>query len=338
MLRALGWLALALLGLTLCAFASLSVGPGEFSFNEVNAWLFGDLEDSKADAILGSLRMPRILLALLVGGSLGSAGALTQGLFRNPLASPSVLGLPTGAATAVVAGFALGLDTKALWVTPALAFTGAFLMLILLFALSAGRDDPTMLLLSGVALGALMGAITTCMLAFQLEQWDLARRSLAWMMGSFDGRGWAHLRWAGPPMVIGLIAAFTLHRGLDLLYLGEEAAGSLGLNAPRIRQATAGIVALLVGSATAAAGSIVFIGLIVPHIVRPIVGPSHGRLLAGSTLAGAALVLLIDTIGRSLAPMSLAPGALSSLIGGAFFLVLLRRQRMTQGGERGGKS
>ena len=183
-----------------------------------------------------------------------------------------------------------------------------------------------------------MGAITTCMLAFQLEQWDLARRSLAWMMGSFDGRGWTHLRWAGPPMVIALIAAFTLHRSLDLLYLGHEAAASLGLNASRIRRASAGVVALLVGSATAAAGSIVFVGLIVPHIVRPIVGPSHGRVLAGSTLVGASLVLLIDTVSRSLAPMSLAPGALSSLIGGAFFLALLRRQRMNRGGPGGGES
>jgi iron complex transport system permease protein len=328
MLRVLGWLALALIGLALCALASLSVGPGDFSLSEVVGWLAGSFDDPSADAILGSLRVPRILLAMLVGGSLGSAGALTQGLFRNPLASPSVLGLPTGAATAVVAGFALGLDAHALWVTPLLAFVGSFFMLLLLFALSAGRDDPTMLLLSGVALGALMGAITTCMLAVQLEQWDLARRSLAWMMGSFDGRAWSHLRWAGPPMVLGLVAAFTLHRGLDLLYLGEEAAGSLGLNSTRIRQATSGVVALLVGAATAAAGSIVFIGLIVPHLVRPIVGPGHGRLLAASTLGGAALVLLIDTITRSLAPMSLAPGALSSLIGGAFFLLLLRRQRM----------
>ena len=178
MLRALGWLALALLGLTLCAFASLSVGPGEFSFNEVNAWLFGDLEDSKADAILGSLRMPRILLALLVGGSLGSAGALTQGLFRNPLASPSVLGLPTGAATAVVAGFALGLDTKALWVTPALAFTGAFLMLILLFALSAGRDDPNSTARSmtrTVPLSSLLLVVLSCFSSSLEEGWRRCR-------------------------------------------------------------------------------------------------------------------------------------------------------------------
>jgi iron complex transport system permease protein len=325
-------LGLALLGVALLALASLSVGPGEFSVAESSAWLFGGEAKESADAILGSLRLPRILLALLVGGSLGCAGALTQGLFRNPLASPSVLGLPTGAATAVVAGFVFGLDAQALWVTPLLAFIGAFVMLLLLFALSAGQRDATMLLLSGVALGALMGAITTCLLAFRLEQWDLARRSLAWMMGSFDGRGWSHLRWAGPPMGIGMVLAFTLYRGLDLLYLGEDAAGSLGLDPVRMRQATAAVVALLVGAATAAAGAIVFVGLIVPHIVRPFVGPGHGPLLAGSIIGGGALVLAIDTVSRGLAPMSIAPGALSALIGGAFFLLLLRRQRI--GGER----
>ena len=157
---AAGKLGLALAGLVLFALLSLSVGPGDFTIAEVFAWLAGSAGDAKADSILGSLRVPRILLALLVGGSLGCAGALTQGLFRNPLASPSVLGLPTGAATFVVAGFAFGLDAKALWVTPLLAFTGAFVMLLVLFALTAGRRDATMLLLSGVALGALMGAIT----------------------------------------------------------------------------------------------------------------------------------------------------------------------------------
>lgn len=318
--------ALAIALTTLVSLAALSVGPGEFSIGDVVATLGGDPPTKGAESILIGLRLPRLLLSLLVGASLGCAGALTQGLFRNPLASPGVLGLPSGAAAAVVAGFALGLDGNALWITPLLAFAGALGVLVVLFAVAGRRDDATMLLLSGVAMGALTGAATTCVLALNLDQWDLARRAMAWMMGSFDGRAWSHLTWATPPLVLGLLASLGLHRGLDLLFLGEESAASLGVSRSRFRFVTAAVVAVLVGAATAAVGALVFVGLVVPHLARAIVGPVHLRLLPASMLVGALLVLGIDTLGRAMSPTFLAPGALSSLLGGAFFLGLLIKQ------------
>ena len=325
--RALAWTALALAVTALAVFGALTVGPGDFDFVEVVDVVLGRSPDPQARAILAELRIPRSLLALLVGASLGCAGALTQGLFRNPLASPGVLGIPTGAAASVVAGFALGLSDDALWVTPALAFVGSMGIMLLLFAIAGGRRDPSLLLLTGVALGALAGAATTCLLAFNLDKWDLARRAMAWMMGSFDGRGWEHLSWSGPPMILGLLGALTLHRALDLLFLGEETAASLGVDAGRMRLATAAVVAVLVGAATAAVGSLVFVGLVVPHLARAVVGPTHLRLLPASMFIGAILILGIDTLGRALSPTFLAPGALTSLMGGAFFLALLIRQR-----------
>ncbi len=315
------------LALTL-AFAVLAstVGPGDFSIAELLEVYRGG-GSPQARGILWELRTPRVALALAVGAALGAAGALTQGLFRNPLASPGVLALPTGSALAVVLGFALGLDAEALWVTPLLAFVGASGFLLLLFGVAGRRRDSSFLLLAGVALGALGGAAISCTLAFNLDKWDLSRRAMAWLLGSFDGRGWSHLSWSGPPILLGLMLAVALHRGLDLLFLGEDTAASLGVRQSRFRWLTAGTIALLVGAATAAVGALVFVGLIVPHVARWLVGPLHLRLIPASALLGGWLVLAIDTVGRALSPTFLAPGALTGLLGGTFFLVLLARHR-----------
>ena len=322
---------LATLALLAVAALTLLVGPGEFGLGDLaavaEAKLRGGAVEPATEAILLQLRLPRVILALLVGAGLGCAGAVTQGLFRNPLASPGVLGISTGAAAVVVVGIALGLDAGALWITPALAGVGALLMLALLFGLTAKRRDLAYLLLTGVALNALAGAVSTMTLALFLDRHQVAQKATAWMLGSFDGRGFIQLGWAAPPLLLGLVAAWALHRPLDLLVLGEETAATLGVDRARLRLIAATVVAVLVGTSTAAVGVIGFVGLIVPHLARRLAGArSHATLLPASMVIGAALVLAVDTLGRALTPMFLAPGALTSLLGGLFFLWLLRRQ------------
>lgn len=320
------------LALLLAAALALTVGPGEFGLADVIGLfvikLRGGELPATAEAILWELRLPRVLLSLLVGAGLGCAGAVTQGLFRNPLASPGVLGISTGAAAAVVLGMALGLDERGLWVTPTLAGLGAITMLALLFGLTARRQDLAYLLLTGVALNALAGAASTVILAMFLDRYALAQKAMAWMMGSFDGRGFTQLGWASGPIIMGMIAAWALHRPLDLLVLGEETAATLGVDRGRLRLLAAMVVGVLVGTCTAAVGVIGFVGLVVPHVARSLLGVAghaHARLLPTSMVIGATLVLGVDTLGRALTPTFLAPGALTSLIGGVFFLWLLRR-------------
>ncbi|MCA9681056.1 MAG: iron ABC transporter permease [Myxococcales bacterium] len=167
------------------------------------------------------------------------------------------------------------------------------------------------------------------MLALFLDRYGLAQKAMAWTLGSFDGRGFRHLGWIAPPMIAGMIGAWSLHRPLDVLALGEETAATLGIHRGRLRLIAALVVGLLVGGSTAAVGVIGFVGLIVPHLARAlprIAGMGHGRLLPASMVVGAVLVLAVDTLGRAMSPTFLAPGALTSLLGGVFFLWLLRRQ------------
>lgn len=324
-----------LVGALLLVVASglaLLVGPGELDGADLLALLDAKLRGSPiapaTEAILWDLRVPRVLLALLVGAALGSAGAVSQGLFRNPLASPEVLGISAGAAAAVITGFALGLDEQSPWINSALAGLGALTVLGLLFGLTGRRSDLGFLLLTGVALNALVGALSTLVLALFLDRYALAQKALAWTLGSFDGRGFRQLAWAAPLLVTGLVAALGLHRELDLLTLGEDTAATLGLDRARLRTIAALVIGLLVGASTAAVGVIGFVGLIVPHLARAVPGVAvggHARVIPAAMLVGAALLLGVDTIGRAMNPAFLAPGALTSLLGGVFFLWLLRR-------------
>jgi len=278
-----------------------------------------------ADAIVWDLRLPRALLATILGASLGAAGAITQGLFRNPMAEPGVLGISMGAAAVTVLGFTLGLDAAGAWVTPALAALGAASVLLILFALVGPATGLGTLLLSGIALGALCSALTALMLALDAERWDLGHKIVFWLMGSFEGRSWDHLLWALPASVIGLAAAQWLRVDLDLLHLGPDTAASLGVDLGRTRVVAIVAVAVLVGAATAMAGVIGFVGLIVPHVARLLVGPAHARLMPLSMAVGAFTLLAVDTVSRSVTAVALPPGVITALMGAPFFLWLLRR-------------
>jgi len=329
--RALG-LALAL-WIVLLGVA-LIVGPGELALADVLEILGAHLGivDAQtapiADAIVWKLRLPRALLATLVGAALGCAGALTQGIFRNPLAEPGILGISSGAALFAVVGFALGLDAISPWATAGLAAAGSTAVLLVLLVFIGARLDIATLLLSGVAIAALTSAITTLILAVAGQRWDLGLRVLHWMMGSFEGRSWSHVGIAAPLMSAGLAVSLWIRRDLDVLFLGSDTARSLGVDIKRLHLLAIVAIGLLVGSATALTGIIGFVGLIVPHIARRIIGPGHRDLLPLSAVLGGGLLLLIDIGTRALASPVIPPGVVSSLVGAPAFLWILWRQRI----------
>ncbi|MEM9458753.1 MAG: iron ABC transporter permease [Myxococcota bacterium] len=324
------------LGLGLLALASLllalTVGPGQVGPTEALQILAAHLgRPSPAlpptlDALVWDLRLPRSLLAALLGAALGVAGAITQGLFRNPMAEPGVLGVSAGAATLAVLGFTLGLDAYGVAVVPVLAAAGASLVLLVLMALTRDHHDVTTLLLSGIALSAMSGALTTLMLALDTERWDLGIKVVRWLMGSLEGRSWSHLAGALLPVLAGIALSVWLRLDLDALQLGRDTAASLGVDLVRTQRLALLAVALMVGAATALSGVIGFIGLVVPHVVRLLGGPGHGRLLPLSALGGAFALLWVDILSRSIHDALIPPGALTSLAGAPFFLWLLRRR------------
>jgi iron complex transport system permease protein len=309
---------------------ALVVGPGEVGLADVLRVLTARArglapEHPILDALVWDIRLPRALLALATGAALAAAGMVTQGLFRNPMAEPGVLGVSAGAATAAVLGFALGLDHVGLWATPIIAALGASAVLAALFVLARPNIGFATLLLSGIALGALCSALTTVILAVGTERWDLGIKIVRWLMGSFEGRSWTHLGWALPPLVLGLGLCTWLRIELDALQLGAQTAASLGVDLDRVRLSSLAAVALLVGMATALTGVIAFVGLVVPHVARIWVGPMHRDLLPVATTVGAAALLAVDTASRSIPELALPPGAITSLMGAPFFLWLLRR-------------
>jgi ABC-type Fe3+-siderophore transport system permease subunit len=324
-------LALALAATSLVA---LLVGPGGLGLGDLfRALLRGPTDaasDDVAAALVWTLRLPRALLAALVGAALASAGALTQGLFRNPLADPSVLGVSLGAALAAVAGFVLGLDAAGAWVTPLLAAGGAGATLVLLFAIASLRPQSTSLLLAGIAIGASCGALTTCLLAIAGDRFELGIKVMRWLMGSFEGRSWAHLGGAAAPIAIALVAAMALARDLDALVLGDETARSLGVSIARTQRMAMATVAVLVGAATAVAGVLGFLGLVVPHVVRWRIGAAHRHVVPLSALVGATVMLVVDT-GTRVAPLPLPPGVVTSLVGAPMFLWILLRHDRSEG-------
>lgn len=319
-----------LLGLVVVA---LLVGPGDVELTDVAAVLAARANGQASsapilDALVWDIRLPRALLAGVVGAALAAAGTVTQGLFRNPMAEPGVLGVSAGAATAAVLGFALGVDRLGLWATPVVAAVGASVVLAALFVLARPHVGFATLLLSGIALGALCSAVTTLVLAMGTERWDLGIKVVRWLMGSFEGRSWVHLGWALAPLSVGLGLCAWLRIELDALQLGAQTATSLGVDLDRARLLCLVAVALLVGMATALTGVIAFVGLVVPHIARIWVGPMHRNLLPVATVTGAAALLAVDTASRSIPDLALPPGAITSLLGAPFFLWLLRRHGM----------
>ena len=318
---------LAALALALAAIAvSLLVGR---VYLPVDALIRGLIspEPSFAKLIVTELRLPRALLALMVGASLGLSGAVLQGLLRNPLAEPGVLGVSSGAALGAVVAIYFGLAQHFPLATPVLGLIGALAAGALTF--SFGRGGTLTLILAGAAVSGLMGALLSLALNFAPSPYA-AYEITTWLLGSLSDRSWREVALAAPFVVSGLILLAFSGRTVDALALGETQAASLGVRLDRERLLALLGVGLSVGAATSVAGSIGFVGLVAPHLVRPFVGHQPSRVLLPSAILGAALLLLTDVATRLIPTASeLKLGVLTSLVGAPFFFALVLRLRKT---------
>ena len=283
------------------------------------------------ETVVWSIRLPRALLGFVVGGALALSGAALQGLFRNPLADPSILGVSAGASLGAVLTIFVGLAARAVWLLPAGAFAGAALTAFIVLGIAAqrgrGRIFTTTMLLVGVAISALNVSFTTFILSVSLSSYDVGRQVIHWILGGLDGRTWDHLLLAVPAILIGGVAILVHARELDALLLGEVTAQSIGVDVPRVRLVLVLGTSLLIGAAVAAAGPIGFVGLLVPHILRLVVGSMHRTLLPACFLGGGLFVVLADLAARTLlVPMEIPVGVVTAAVGAPFFIGLLVRR------------
>lgn len=323
------WLCPFLLSmLVLAATASLLAGTVWLSPDEALASSMSGRADLPG-LIVTEIRLPRVILAIAIGASLGLSGAVLQGLLRNPLAEPGILGISSGASLGAVIAIYFGFVAAFPLAAPVFALAGAFMAagIVLLLARSGGT---LALILTGVGISGITGALV--MLALNLAPNPYAAYEImTWLMGSLADRSWDHLTLALPFILPGLAILLTTGRALDALALGDIQAESLGVPVARTRLLALVGTALSVGTATAAAGSIGFVGLMAPHVVRPLTGHQPGRALVPAMLAGALLVLLADLATRTIviggAPLNI--GVFTSLIGTPFFLWLVMHVRRT---------
>ncbi|WP_432588558.1 iron ABC transporter permease [Streptomyces sp. HD1123-B1] len=335
-----GWLTLGLgTALAVLALLSASIGAYEIPLGGMvdsllhRAGLGGAALDRVGESVLWNVRLPRVVLALLVGASLGCAGALMQGVFGNPLAEPGVIGISMGAAVGAAGAIALGLDVLGNWTVTAFAFAAGLLTVLLVYALSRldGRTEVVTLILTGIAVNAFAGALIG-LAVFFADNAQLTQITF-WQLGSLAQATWPKVLAVLPCALAGLAIAPAFARKLDLLALGERPARHLGVDVERLRMTLILVVALLTAAAVAVAGVITFVGLLVPHLLRMAAGPGHRFLIPGSALGGALVLVAADLAARTVAqPAELPLGVLTALFGSPFFFWLLRRTRRRQGG------
>ena len=317
---------LALLALTF--LASLAFGELRLSFGQVVGALTGG-GDELARTVVRDFRLPRALVGLAVGAALGASGVVMQAFFRNPLASPGLLGVSSGGALGAVAVLALGPTlgfAATLWALPLASVVGAFAATGAVLMLAQRGAGTERLLLSGVALNALLGAGTSFLLTTTTGHFEVNAQILFWLMGGLESRSWEHVWMGVPAILVACLLLLPLGRAMDLLSLGEQSAQSLGVDVRRLRRQLIVLSTVLTALATAVAGIVGFVGLVVPHVLRLAFGPDHRRLLPYSMLGGATFLLACDLVTRTF-PLGLRLGVVTSLIGGPFFLWLLRRPR-----------
>jgi iron complex transport system permease protein len=289
--------------------------------------------DQQQDAILWAIRLPRVLLGALVGGGLAVAGAALQGVFRNPLADPGIIGVSSGAALGAVAAIIFGLSGELRGGLQIAAFAGGMISALVVYALARyeGRTETVTLILTGVAVTAIAAAGVGFLIARADD--DQLRDIVFWSLGSLGGATWTLVAWTLPFVALGALVCVVRARPLDLLALGEREARHLGVDTERERTIVIAAAALATSASVAAVGVVAFVGLVVPHLVRLAVGPAHRVLLPASFVLGAALLVLADLIARTAtAPVELPLGVVTSLLGGPFFLWLIWRTRRAHGG------
>ncbi|WP_420111808.1 FecCD family ABC transporter permease [Pseudactinotalea sp.] len=319
----------------------VSIGLGQLSMppdqvlvsllHRIGLWGPSTLSQTQEDA-LWIIRLPRVVLALAVGAALATGGALMQGIFGNPLAEPGVIGVSAGAAVGACTVIVLGLDFLGEWTVVAVAFAGAVAATAIAYstARQGGRTEVVTLILTGVAVNAVCGA-AIALLTF-LGDTSSREEIVFWQLGSLNGTRWQHVLAVAPVVLIGVVVSLFAARPLDLIALGDRPARHLGVDVERLRQRIVVLVAILTGAAVAFCGSIAFVGLVVPHLLRMLIGPGHRALLPGSALGGGVLLLAADLGARTIVPYADLPiGMLTALVGGPFFFYLIRRSRRAGG-------
>ena len=306
--------------------ASLTLGPADIGPGEsLRALIMGG--DGPLGLVMREIRLPRALLAVMIGASLGLSGAALQGYLRNPLAEPGLIGVSGTAALGAVLAIQTGLAAAFALGLPLMALAGALGGVLLILLLAGPRGSSLTLILAGIAISALAAALTSLVLNLSPSPFAAAE-IMFWMMGSLADRSMTHVWLALPLMALGWALLATLGRGLDALTLGEDAAQAMGIRLPRLRLALILGTACVVGAGTAVAGAIGFVGLVVPHLLRPLVGARPSRLLWASGLGGAAMVLAADIAVRLVLPeRDLKLGVLTALVGAPLFLHLIYKTR-----------
>ena len=320
--------------LPVVALLSLTVGTVSISWVEALRAVVGSSSATQIDTILFDIRLPRILLAIFVGAVLASTGAVMQGLFRNPLADPSLIGVSSGASVGAslmivtAGGFIQGGALVGISLVSIGAFVGGFTATLLVYRLATSGmgTSVTTMLLAGIAIGALAGALNSLLSYFSDN--DMLRQISLWQMGNLSGASWLKVSIMGVVAIL-LMGLFPRDsRALNALLLGESEARHLGINVQRVKRRLIILTALGVGVSVAVAGLVGFVGLIMPHIIRLMIGPDHRWLIPASGLAGAILLVVADSLARVVViPAELPTGILTAILGAPFFVALLLQQR-----------
>lgn len=327
MIARFGLTAALVAGVLLTGFLALMLGSAPLSPGAALSGLFGDAATDTYALIVQEIRLPRVILGMMVGASLGLAGAALQGLLRNPLADPGVIGVSASAGLGAVVAIYYGFAAAFSYAVPGFAIVTALAATFLLHALASRDASVLSLILLGVAISSMAGALTALVMNLAPTPFTLSDMVL-WLMGSLSNRSYTDIYLAAPFMVAGWACLMATGRALTGLSLGEDAGVTLGVNLPALRMLVIFGTALSVGGAVAVTGAVGFIGLMVPHMIRPFVGYDPGRLLVPSALGGALLLTLADIIVR-VAPTSqeLRLGVVTALIGAPFFIYLIIRTR-----------
>ena len=326
----------ALLALVLAVgLVSLSLGPVDIPVSHVT-WIvlsaigidvpeFGRTEQ----LVIEQIRLPRIIVGAAVGMALGIAGATMQGLFRNPMADPGIIGVSAGGALGAVVAIATGLTGLFFLALPVFAFVGAMAAAFLVYGIAVvgGHFSMATLLLAGVAVNAFLGAVVSAIILF-LPDNEALREILFWLAGGLDSRSWEHVRIAGPLIIGSAVILLLMARDLNLLMLGDDEARSMGVRVGATRIVLLAAAALATGAAVAVSGTIAFVGLVIPHILRLLLGPDNRVLIPMSALGGAAFVILADTVARMIIePAEFRVGVLTAFVGAPFFILLLIKNK-----------
>jgi len=317
--------------LVAAAVGSVSISPlnvGKMLLSRVPGISVADKSWTEAEElIILRVRLPRVLLAAVIGGGLSTAGVLFQGILRNPLADPYIIGVSSGASLGAASAllFFIPAGIGGYGALPLFAFAGAVgaVFLVYRLGLAHGRIQATNLILAGVAVGAFFTAVVSFMMVLRIQN---LQEVYMWLMGSLSGRGWRQFNTAAPYVLAGSAAAVLFAPKLDVYLLGEDTAHSLGVDVQRLQKQVLAVGAFIAAACVAVSGVIGFVGLMVPHAVRMWVGAKHGRLTVYSFFAGAIFLLAADTLARTvLSPIELPVGIVTALTGGPFFIYLMRR-------------